>query len=97
MSVVPGIGPLNHPTLSSLKRCRFALLSDLGDHTESGYIVAQWLRCAASASLMYFPLVFKTVSDQADSVSSNNSRIPPFRWCLRKSYKPYYQRSFACI
>src|SRR3954468_12637883 len=37
-------------------------------HTESGYTVAQRLRHIASASLMHFPLVFKTVSDQADSV-----------------------------
>ncbi|MDX6381998.1 MAG: hypothetical protein QOI57_3022 [Rubrobacteraceae bacterium] len=36
--------------------------------TESGYTVAQRLRHTASASLMHFPLVFKTVSDQADSV-----------------------------
>src|SRR4051812_21144626 len=39
-------------------------------HTESGCTVAQRLRHTASASLMHFPLVFKTVSDQADSVSS---------------------------
>src|SRR4051794_25584749 len=38
------------------------------DNTESGYTVAQRLRHTASASLMHFPLVFKTVSDQADSV-----------------------------
>src|SRR3954447_8919239 len=37
-------------------------------NTESGYTVAQRLRHTASASLMHFPLVFKTVSDQADSV-----------------------------
>src|SRR4051795_780496 len=37
-------------------------------YTESGYTVAQRLRHTASASLMHFPLVFKTVSDQADSV-----------------------------
>src|SRR3954451_19847292 len=40
-----------------------------GSDTESGYTVAQRLRHTASASLMHFPLVFKTVSDQADSVS----------------------------
>src|SRR4051794_26503475 len=38
-------------------------------HTESGCTVAQRLRHTTSASLMHFPLVFKTVSDQADSVS----------------------------
>jgi len=37
-------------------------------YTESGCTVAQRLRHTASASLMHFPLVFKTVSDQADSV-----------------------------
>jgi LysM repeat protein len=41
----------------------------LPSDTESGYTVAQRLRHTASASLMHFPLVFKTVSDQADSVS----------------------------
>src|SRR3954452_10443316 len=44
-------------------------LTDATRHTESGYTVAQRLRHTASASLMHFPLVFKTVSDQADSVS----------------------------
>ena len=30
MGVVPGIAPLEHPTRSGLKRCRFTLLGDLG-------------------------------------------------------------------
>src|SRR3954452_22624370 len=46
-----------------------SLLGDWMNNTESGYTVAQRLRHTASASLMHFPLVFKTVSDQADSVS----------------------------
>src|SRR3954452_19155421 len=45
-----------------------SLLGDWMNNTESGYTVAQRLRHTASASLMHFPLVFKTVSDQADSV-----------------------------
>src|SRR3954469_19080568 len=40
----------------------------IGAYTESAYTVAQRLRHTASASLMHFPPVFKTVSDQADSV-----------------------------
>src|SRR3954451_19402786 len=43
--------------------------------SESGYTVAQRLRHTASASLMHFPLVFKTVSDQADSVLQGRAPV----------------------
>src|SRR3954471_14136760 len=61
-----------HPLLLKLKAKAFPPIANelpLEDsYTESGYTVAQRLRHTASASLMHFPLVFKTVSDQADSV-----------------------------